>query len=215
MKIKARLLFLILLTGFLKAHAQKPFSEGIIVYNVRLQSADQKTYTGLYSFTIKGSQIKKELKLTNGYEEIQVLNCTANQAFSLKSVNGEKYAIQLNMADITKHQAPFIGLSVKNETNNNQNIAGKVTYKATVAYKDGSESEVVYTKEWFPALTVTFDRFPDVRFLPLSFTYKDERGATMQFDAVKVEAQPVENAIFRIPTDFKMIRYEEYQSMRR
>src|SRR6516165_6143385 len=136
MKIKAPFLLLVLVAGF-QANAQKPFSEGIIVYDVKLQSQDLKTYTGVYSFTIKGGQIKKELRLTNGYEDVIVLNTGANQAFSLKKVNGEKYAIQLNMADITKNQAAFTGFSVKNEENSNTSIAGKPAYKAMVSYKDG------------------------------------------------------------------------------
>lgn len=215
MKIKAPFLLLLLFFGHLHTYAQKPFSEGIIVYNVQLQGADQRVYTGVYTFTVKGTQLKKELKLTNGYEDVIILNTAANQAFSLKNVNGTKYAIQLSMSDISKNQAPFVGFAVSDEINNNQNIAGNAAYKGVVTYKDGSRSDVIYTKDWFPVQTATYDRFPDVRFLPLSFTYKDERGSIMQFEAVTVKAGPVENATFRIPTDYKVLPYEEYQHMRR
>ena len=36
---------------------------------------------------------------------------------------------------------------------------------------------------------------------------------TMTFEASKIEAQPVENAVFRIPADYKIISYNEYKEM--
>ena len=60
---------------------------------------------------------------------------------------------------------------------------------------------------------ITYERFPNTKFLPLSFSYKDENGMTMLFDAEKVEAAPVENAVFRIPPDYKMISYKEYKEL--
>ena len=205
-------LSLFLLAGF-SSRAQKPFTEGVIVYNVTLESPDHKEIKGVYSFVIKGSEIKKELKLSNGYGDIVLLNCGTGVVYSLQSKNGKKYAIQLNMNDLTKKQEKFVGYTISNEQANNRNIAGLPACKGNVAYKDGSTVEIYYTKDWSPSQPITYERFPAAKFLPLSFSYTDENGMSLHFNAEKIEASPVENAVFRIPTDYKMISYKEYKEL--
>src|SRR4051812_3107614 len=84
--------FLLLATGD-TVWAQKPFTEGTVVYRVKLESADKKVLKGIYTFTIKGSQIRKELKLNNGYQDIVILNCDNNTVYSIQNRNDKKYAI--------------------------------------------------------------------------------------------------------------------------
>ncbi len=59
------LLLCLMLAGF-TATAQKPFTEGVIVYNVELVSPDNTSVKGIYTFSIKDAMIKKELVLENG-----------------------------------------------------------------------------------------------------------------------------------------------------
>jgi len=205
-------LFLILLHGGY-THAQKIFTEGTIVYKVTLASAGQKEFTGLYTFTIKGSQIKKELKLSNGYQDIVLLNCGTSTIYSLQSRNNRKYAIQLSMNDAIKSQGKFTAFTIKNEEKNSKNISGFPADKGQINYADGSVAEVYYTKDWRPSQAITFERFPDAKFIPLYFTYTDEQGMVMTFEVKTIEAGPIENAVFRIPADYKMISYEEYKEL--
>ncbi|MFI5196419.1 MAG: hypothetical protein ACHQD8_04955 [Chitinophagales bacterium] len=205
-------LFLFLLTG-VRVIAQKPFTEGVIIYNVTLESAEHKELKGVYTFTIKGSEIKKELKLNNGYQDIILLNCSTGAVYSLQSKYGRKYAIQLNMNDLIKKQEKFVGFTMNNEQANNRNVAGISASKGNITYRDGSTMDIYYTKEWSPVQGITYERFPNPKFLPLSFSYKDENGLALRFDAEKVEASPVENAVFRIPPDYKMITYKEYKEL--
>lgn len=195
------------------ADAQKPFTEGVIVYNVTLQSTDNKTYTGIYTFTIKGNEIKKELRLNNGYQDVVLLDCGANTVYSLQSKYGRKYAIQLNMDDIIKEQAQFTGFTLNNEEVNSKNFGNIPACKGTIKYKNGSSAEIYYTREWSPVQGITYDRFPSPKFLPLYFSYKDEHGLVMLFEINTIEATPVENAVFRIPHDYKMISYKEYKEL--
>lgn len=209
--MKHSLIFLLLLS--LHASAQKPFQEGVIIYSVTLQSADRKEMKGTYTFTIKGNEIKKELKLNNGYNDIILLNCSTGTAYSLQAKNGKKYAIQLNMRDLEKKQAQFAGFIINNEQANSRSIAGMAAYKGSISYKDGVAQDIYYTKEWSPAQGITFERFPNSKFLPLGFSYTDENGITLRCEAIKIEAGPVENAVFRIPPDYKMISYKEYREL--
>jgi hypothetical protein len=207
-------LFLFLDSG-LYAVGQKVFIEGDMIYKVTLQSADNKEFTGTYTFVFKGNRIRKELRLNNGYQDVVLLDCGKNKAYSLQKWNGKKYAIELSMEDIRKKQEFFDGFTVKNEENNSEKIAGYAVYKGDVKYHDGSNEEVLYTKEWQPSQAITFERFPDARFLPLYFSYKDENGVTMLFEAEKIEPRPVENAEFRIPPDYKIITNAEYKQLSR
>src|SRR6185437_5507349 len=122
------ILFLLILTGT-DAVVQKPFTEGTIVYLVKLRSADKKEFSGIYTFVIKGGEIRKELRLNNGYQDVVLLNCTNGKVYSLQSRNGKKYAIQLNMNDLVKKQEKFAGYTVKSEQPNNNKIAGYAAYK--------------------------------------------------------------------------------------
>ncbi len=209
----AFLLFLLSLSGTL-SFAQKPFSEGIIIYKVKLESPDNTNeVSGTYTFVIKGNEVKKEIKLNNGYQDVVLLNGGNHKVYSLQNLNNRKYAIELNMNEMTKKQEKFAGYTIKNEQINSKNIAGYAVCKGNINYKDGSGADIYYTKEWRPVQTITFERFPDAKFLPMSFSYKEDNGMVMQFDIEKIEPGPVENAVFRIPPDYKMVSYSEYKQL--
>jgi hypothetical protein len=193
--------------------AQKPFTEGTIVYKIRLTSPHDKEYNGVYTFTFKGAHIKKELKLDNGFNDVVVMDCGASTVYSLQNRDGKKYAIQLSMDEMLKMQAPFSGFTMEHEEKNNQNIAGYVVYKGKVKYKNGSGEDIYYSKEWYPSQPVAFERFPGAKFLPMHYSYTDEHGITMEFEVDHIEIGPVENAVFRIPVDYKMISYEDYKQL--
>jgi hypothetical protein len=213
MKCRTAVFLLMLVFTGVCAYAQKAFMEGVIIYNVTLESADHQVFKGVYTFTIKGPEIKKELKLNNGYQDIVILNCSTGTVYSLQSKYGRKYVIQLDMNDLTRQQEKYAGFSLENEMENSRKIAGFAAYKGNISYKDGSNAEIYYTKEWNPSQSITFERFPSPKFLPLNFKYTDEHGMTMRFDAEKIEAGPVENSAFRIPRDYKMISYKEYKEL--
>jgi len=206
------LLLLLLLCG-IRGDAQKPFTEGTIKYKVKLKAGDQKELTGVYTFIIKGGEIRKELKLNNGYQDIVLLDCGGGKVFSLQNRNGKKYAVQLSINDMLKRQERFNGYTIKNEENNNKNFAGYASYKGSINYNDGSSNEVLYTKEWRPTQPITFERFPDAKFIPVLFSYKDENNMEMEFEIEKIEPGPIENAVFRIPPDYQMISYSEYKQL--
>ena len=206
------ILSFLLLLSCTYARAQKPFTEGVIVFKVTLSSPDRKVFSGTYTFTFKETQIKKELKLDNGYQDIELINVGANTVYSLQNMNGKKYAIQLNISDIAKAQEKFAGYIINNEQGNGS-IAGCAAQKGNLTYRDGTVSEIYYTREWRPSQAMTFERFPDAKFLALNFSYKDTNGITMNFAADKVSAGPVESALFRIPADYKMISNEEYKQL--
>ena len=206
--------FLLLLTAA-QATAQKPFTEGVIVYNIKLVSAEHKEFKGVYTFTFKGPHVKKELQLENGYSDIVVIDCGTSTVYSLQNRNGKKYAIKLSMADMLKRQEAYAGFKISNEVSDRNNIGGYAVYKGRVKYKNGADADIWYSKDWYPVQPVTFERFPDAKFMPMHYAYTDEHGIAMDFEVKSMEVGPVENAVFRIPADYKMISYEEYRQLSR
>ena len=198
-----------------RAYAQKPFMEGMIEYKVKLVTSEGRPFEGKFTFTIKAGRIKKELKLNNGYDYILLINSMNNTIYSLQTMNSKKYAIQLTMAEIEENQDKYRGFSLKEDRTTGRVIAGYTVFKGEVTYTDGSQAEIYFTPDWYPEKSITFDRFPDAKFMPLSYTYIDENGSSMHFEAEKINVLPVENAVFKLPSDYKVISHNEYKQLRK
>ena len=210
---KPLLFCFLLLLASAAAPAQRAFTEGTVVYKVRLESPEHAAFNGKYTYTIKGNLIRKELKLNNGYQDVVILNCDNNSVYSLQNHDGKKYAIELNMADIRKNQEQFGGFSLIDESSYNRKIAGMPVYKSSIKYKNGTFSDIYYIKEWQPAQSVTFERFPDCKFFPMLFSYKDDSNMIMEFETEKIEPGPIDNGVFRVPAEYKIITNAEYKQL--
>jgi C-terminal peptidase prc len=143
----------------------------------------------------------------------QLVVSTKGKVYSLQNRNGKKLAIELRMDEMLKDQEKFSGFSLESERNDNKQLAGCKVVSGSIRYKNGTTTPVTYTKEWKPSQPIVFERFPGAAFLPLDFFYKDESGLTMSFEAEKVAPGPVENAVFRLPADYKIISYNEYKEL--
>ncbi len=215
MNLSAPLITLILLVcskGLLLA--QKPFSEGTITYQVTLTSPDQKVFQGSYVFYYKGAELKKELRMDNGYVDITIINYEAGTIYNLQERDDAYFAIQLSMKDMEAKQTKFKGGKLGKIQATGKQVSGIDVYTATVTYNDGSSNNISLTKEWMPPQAGTYNRFPDASYLPLWFSYKEDNGISMVFDAQRVETKPVPSSIFRIPRKYRMISYEEYNRLK-
>jgi hypothetical protein len=197
------------------ATAQKPFTEGVLIYNVNLTSPDNEPIKGVYVYSFKDVELKKELKLDNGYVDVMLVNTAKNTVYTLQNHDGQKFAIQLSMEDLLTKQQRYKGYSVSIEENAGKKLAGCVILKGKVTYKDGGQSEVLFTKEWQPTMSVAYNRFPEAQFMPLQFSISEASGMNMLFEANSIEPGPVPSSVFRIPNDYKMISYEEYKQLSR
>lgn len=198
--------------------AQHTFVEGIIRYAVSIGPVSDNggftEHAGTYTLIIKGSQLRKELTMNTGYQNIIITNVNTGTAYSLQSTGGQRYAIQLSIQELKARLKPY-------EDFKQQDFPGKMTIaslpceKAMVTYKDGSRSTLYYTTTWLAPAINMFDRFPGIKNVPLSFEYRNDDGIIMHFQAEKLEAVPVESALFRVPPDYKIISNAEYKQQRR
>lgn len=195
--------------------AQQLFSEGVITYKVRLEPKEGeggKEHTGTYTLTIKGKQLKKELKMDNGFATTILHDENNHIAYILKLAGDKKYAVQLDNDQLKKSTANFEGLSLT-RLNEKEMVSGIEGRKGVVIYLDKSSTEIIYSDVWKPDRFV-YDRFPGIEVLPLAFTIATDEGVILHFRVKDIETTLVENSNFKIPEDYKIITNAEYRQLK-
>lgn len=214
--MKLKLLYLLLVFCVATAHAQKALTEGTVKYKVVFENANHQKFNGMYVFTFKNGNIRKELTLTNGFRDVVIMNTNNNTIYSLHDKNSKRFAIQLSMDETRGRQAKYVGFTTAEQAGGVRDFGTVKGQKVMVTYKDGSHADIYYTKDWYAEKGITYERFPDARFLPLYYTYADDvRGFSMSMEATEVSAAPVENSLFRVPADYRIITNEEYKQLSR
>jgi hypothetical protein len=200
------------------SNAQQSFVEGTIVYSLSIGpvagSAGFTEHAGTYTITVKGAAMRKELHMNSGYQNVIIENTNTGAVYSLQPAAGQNYAIQLSLQDVQEKMKPYEGFTQKDEEGT-MTIAGQPCRRASIRYKDGSTSSLYYTTAWTTPFSSMYERFPGIKFIPLSFEYRNDEGITMHFAAEKLEAKPVESSLFRVPPDYKIISNAEYKAMRK
>jgi hypothetical protein len=170
----------------LVAGAQNYFVEGRAVYSIFVNSPGSGQAPAIhydsYTIIIKGSLVRKEITMDNGFKNILIYDRSANSAVSLQA--DKQYAIQLNPDELKQKLKEFEGFKLIDQEGT-QTIAGMTGNKAKVLYKDGSSADITYVRQWTLKELEIFDRFPGIAYFPLSFEYKNEEGIVMSFKAEK------------------------------
>ncbi|MBS1615129.1 MAG: hypothetical protein JST06_03325 [Bacteroidetes bacterium] len=196
---------------------QQLFEEGVIVYSVRVGPLEAGggylEHAGTYTLTLKDSYLRKELRMNSGYQNVIIINKNTGSIYSLRPANGQCFAIQLRKSDLEDKMKPYMGFS-EQPVPGKMTIAGQPCRKLLIQYKDGSSSILYYAANWKTNDSSLFERFPGFSYIPLSFEYRNEEGITMHFAAEKLEVKPIENSVFRVPPECKIITNAEYKSLR-
>ncbi len=202
--------FVILVTNFF-CLAQQQFVEGIITYTLSIESPTNTT-KGTFIITIKGAQIVKELQLGKDFKNVLIFNMNKNTAYSLRKIEGKKYAIQLNAQELRKRQQACEKIVVEPLNSESKIIAGYKAESANVIC--GSRRSVIYySKDWTTDNDFLFEQFPAFQYMPLAYSIKNEDGSILHFEMKLIEARPIDNSTFQVPTDYKIISSNEYQQL--
>lgn len=212
-----RIIILFILSAIaLPASAQEVFNEGIIKYNVTISPPANmeglKEYYGTYTVTIKGNNIRKELKMDNGYEDIVIDESSAEKQYSVKNINGKHYAIEINKRVLAEKRSQWSNYKIT-EKNSLKKIAGTEGKLGTITFKNGETIDLYYADKINTHHEI-FEYFHDLKYLPLQFSFSNKDGMRMHFEAKEVVEKPVENIIYRIPANYKIISWEEYKKMK-
>lgn len=205
--------FIVIVATNLSCLAQQQFTEGVITYTVTIESPIGKT-NGIFTITTKGTQIVKELQIGKDFKNVLIFNMDKNTAYSLRKVEGKKYAIQLNAQDLKKRQQTCEKIILEPLTAATKNIAGYETESANISC--GTQRSVVYySKDWKIDNEYLFEQFPSFQYVPFSYSFKNEDGSILHFEMKSIEAKPIDNSSFRVPIDYKIISSVEYQQLNR
>ncbi len=196
--------------------AQQLFAEGLIVYKVTLEKPansdnDGKEYSGTYTLTIKGKQVRKDLKLDNGFNITILYDGDKHITYTMRNTGDKKYAVQLDNEQLKKEYGRFENFTLT-PTGQKEKIAGNEGIKGVIVYPDKTSIDIIYSEKWRPDVFV-YERFPGIKVLPLAFTVETGKGIILHFRVKKIESTLVENSNFKIPEEYKIISHAEYEEL--
>lgn len=199
----------------LDSNAQTSFIEGEIIYAVRIESVNPKLEkqisTGELRIKLKGNSVIKELSLSSGFKNTMLFE-KGKDAYSLRKIGGEQFALQLDAEQLKKKQLKCATFTTEEYTNDIKSIANFKTERAKLICNDAPPLLIYYTKEWTINNAFLFENFPFFQYLPLAYDIKNDDGSQFHFELQKIEATPQDNGAFKIPEGYKIISYEEYKS---
>lgn len=196
---------LVLLCSYSNMNAQRLFSEGVITYNVFTDGGSESI--GEYVVYVKGSYIKRVLKLKNGYSNTTIYNGKEGTSATLKTVQGTNYALMLTKKEVEDANKQFVGASYSFEKNK-ENIAGYNALRGTVNYKSGKKAKIAITYDLRPEDDHLLTMFPNLNGIPLEYEM-DSGSSSMRFEASKVEIKNIGSEEFVIPKNYKIVTKEE------
>ena len=193
--------------------AQKKISEGTIIYNVMVQSADPNpkmadAFDGaLNTVYIKGRMNRSDLSSAFGTQST-IIDGKTGHVTVLKEYGPKKFMIQMTPQNWKEANTNYESVTFTYE-NNFKTIAGHKCQKAVGKLPNGETFSVYFTTE----LIVENPDFQySNRTLPgLALEYESIIGdRKVIFSALSIDYTPVPAAKFDIPTKgFRVLTYEE------
>lgn len=212
--IKKTLLIFFLAFPGLKSIAQKTISEGIIVYDVVIQSGGGEALEGASSTVyLKGNSSRTDMVSPLG-KEVTIYNSKSDNAIILKEFSGQKLMITLTRENWkTKNR---IYSEIRFElTNEFKTISGYNTRKAIANMSDGKSFVVYFSPDLVPAnkdYDATFTNLPG-----LAIQYEIESAKTkFRYTLSRISYDPVQVSLFDFPTSgYRVMTYEENQKLKK
>ncbi len=187
------------------AGAQLPFTEGTAAYNVHIRNANGQeslgTQAGTYTLTVKGTQVRRELIMNNGFKATTVYDSRSAAAVVLQETATDKFAVRLTPAQWQSRNARFSGFALKTKAGKEE--TGGLTCQPAVAEYPDRESENLCVSDIPLPQSAAFERYPGIGRLPLSFEHRTRKGAVIYFQLESLQRMPVEDAQFRVPAGYK------------
>ncbi len=193
------------------ASAQKIFSEGVIKYDVFVNNEVKPS--GVYVVTVKSGNIKRELAMNNGYNNVTIYSKKNGNTLSMNVTDGEKYALEITQEELNKKNEKFAD-AVFTKIDHNKTIAGYNCIGNKVEYKDMETAEFFYTSELLPPADNLVSMFPGLKGLPLEYEVKSNKTLTFRFVATLVDNMVIDSKIFNPPADYKIVTKEEIEKLK-
>lgn len=206
-----------LFTGIAVTKAQRTISEGILVYNMAVETGSgQPKMADMFdgattTIYLKGNQSRVELVSGLG-KEATIHNAKTGTAVILKDYSGQKLMITLTASDWETNNNKYKGITFEN-TGETAVISGYKCQKAIAKLVNGTTFTVYYTPDIRMANT-SYD--PQFSSLPgLAVQYEMTSGKMQfKFTLAKISFENVPASRFEIPTSgYRVITYKETRTM--
>ena len=193
--------------------AQKNIAEGIIVYDMVIQTGSTAIQGATTTVYLKGNNSRVEMVSSLG-NETTIHNAKSGAAVILKEFSGQKLMIKLTKENWETKNKAYNGISFTN-TDEVKTIDGHICKKAVANMADGKTFAVYYAtdivaanKEYDP----TFINLPG-----LAMEYEIESGKMkFKYTISKISFDPVLVSKFDFPTSgYRVMTYEENQAMKK
>jgi GLPGLI family protein len=195
------------------AIAQKPFSEGKIVYEISYPDMEMDNSMAAMMPTeqlvyVKGHMSRSDFSMGMGMSSSSITNAKTGEVIALTDMMGSKSAVRISGDDIkkagetSKNGKPKVTL-----TNETREIAGFNCKKAVLTMESGTTLDIYYTDKITAKLSGSTD-FKEINGFPLEYAI-EQSGIKMKFTAKSVSAEKVADNLFAIPSDYKVMTQEE------
>jgi len=195
------------------AIAQKVLSEGMIVYDVSVQTGTDKAkmadvFDGASGLVyIKGNQSRTELKSAIG-SSTTIYDSKASTGVVIREFGSQKLLIRMNAKNWADKNKKYDGMTFT-KTGETKKIAGYNCEQAIAKLSDGSSFTVFYTTELILENKGADGQFRNLPGVPLE--YESVMGnLKVKYSANKVSFDPVNTQRFEIPTSgYREMTYDE------
>ncbi|HUX83892.1 MAG TPA: hypothetical protein VMV20_01575 [Chitinophagaceae bacterium] len=215
-----RIIFLGLLFLGPAIHAigQRVFSEGLIIYDVKVEeplnihARESEQFEGAKMEVMVKNKIVRTDLLVAGIDRVVIANTKDTTAVALLNRGLDKYLIRISRKQVEAEFAPYRNIDFQ-ESHSNRQIAGYACRKAVGKTRDGASLTVYYAPDLVPADPAFFPQFTGIRGVPLQFE-KKVGGLRMIMTASSVNLSPLPASDFDIPTTgYKEITQQEIEQM--
>jgi GLPGLI family protein len=215
---KGLLLCFCLVAAFLQGRTQRIFSEGLIIYDVKveeplnLHARESEQFEGSkMEIMVKNKTVRTDLLVAGNDREV-ISNTLDTTAVALLNRGLDKYLIRLSRKQVVAEFATYQNLNFQ-DGHATRKIAGFNCRKAVGKSSDGDPVTVFYTTELVPGNPAYFPEFPGLKGVPLEFE-KKVGGLRMTMTANSVDLSPIPASDFDIPTNgYKEITEQEIEQM--
>jgi GLPGLI family protein len=214
MPYKTGLIFCLFLLIFSPdCKAQKTLSEGVIYYDISVQTGNsQPQMADMFdgakaTLYLRGSLSRSELTSALG-STTTIYDHRAGNGVVLRDFGTQKLLIKMNKENWADKNKKYEGIEFK-QTGETKNIAGYVCEKAEALLKDGSRFTVFFTRQ---VVTENTEYDPQFKNLPgTAMEYESVVGnLKIRYTASKISFDPVPMQRFEIPkAGYRELTYEE------
>jgi GLPGLI family protein len=217
--VKMLALIFLTLCGRTALFAQKQINEATLVYNISVESTDDrperaKSLGGaLLTLYVKGTQSRSDMSSALGTES-NLYDARSGKGFILKEYSGQKLMITLNKDNWLQKNQYYQNLKFNIE-GGEQMIAGFKSKKATAVLPNGKIFTVYFTSELVLSNNQYNNAFIQLPGVPVQYEM-NSGNLIFKYVLSNVSLDPVPSAKFEIPkTGYRVMTYDENQQLKK